>query len=109
MNEPPTAQPLVFVVEVDPTKKQSGATTRSATDKLRALSDEQMQLAFGVVEKMAAQAATTLQALQAEAGKPVPDAMELAFGLSFNAELQTYFAKTAGEATLSIKLSWTAG
>ena len=109
MNDSPPTQSPVFLVEVDKTMKGGTPGTRGAADKLRELSDEQMQLAFAVVEKMAAQAAITLQTLQAEAGRPVPDAMELEFGVSFNAELQAYFAKTAGEATLSIKLSWTAG
>ncbi len=110
MNDSPAAQTPIFVVEVDPMKKggQPSATTRGASDKLRALTDEQMQLAFAVVEKVAAQAATTLQTSQADGARPVPDAMELEFGLSFSAELQAYFAKSAGEATLSIKLSWTA-
>lgn len=110
MHDSPAAQSPIFLVEVDPAAKggRPGATTRGPGDKLRALSDEQMQLAFAVVEKMAAQAAATLQTLRADGARPVPDAMELEFGLSFNAELQAYFAKTAGEATLSIKLSWTA-
>ena len=109
MNDSPAAQTPVFLVEVDKMMKGGTTGTRGASDKLRALTDEQMQLAFAVVEKVAAQAATTLQTLQADGGKPVPDAMELEFGVSFSAELQAYFAKSAGEATLSIKLSWTAG
>ncbi len=108
MNDSPTAQTPVFLVEVDKTMKGGTPGTRGPTDKLRALTDEQMQLAFAVVEKVAAQAATTLQTLQADGARPVPDAMEVEFGLSFSAELQAYFAKSAGEATLSIKLSWTA-
>lgn len=108
MNDSPAAQTPVFLVEVDKNMKGGSPGTRGPTDKLRALTDEQMQLAFAVVEKVAAQAATTLQTLQADGARPVPDAMELEFGLSFSAELQAYFAKSAGEATLSIKLSWTA-
>ena len=110
MHESPTAQAPVFIVEVDTTKKvaRPEGATRGPADKLRELTDVQMALAFAVVEKVAAQAVTTLQTLQANTDSPTPSTMELEFGLSFNAELQAYVVKAAGEATLSIKLSWTA-
>lgn len=110
MQESPNMQAPRFIVEVDTTKKVATVTgaTRGPADKLRELADEQMQLAFAVIEKVAGQASTTLQTLQANADAPAPAVMELEFGLSFNTELQAYFVKTGGEATLSVKLSWTA-
>ncbi len=110
MDESPSFQTPAFIVEVDATKKlaRHEGATRGPADKLRELTDVQMELAFAVVEKVAAQAATTLQTLQANTDSPTPSTMELEFGLSFNAELQAYVVKAAGEATLSIKLSWTA-
>jgi len=109
MEQSPTSPTPVFLVEIDPTKKGVGqeTATRGSTDKLREVTNAQMELAFAVVEKVAAQAATTLQALQVASERPTPAAMELEFGLSLNTALEAYFVKTAGEATLSVKLSWT--
>lgn len=109
MNETTPSQPPAFLIEVDVNKRigKPESTTRGAGDKLRELSEAQMQNAFALVEKVAARAAESLQTLQADDSRPKPAAMEVEFGLSFTADVQAYVVKAASEATLSVKLAWT--
>jgi len=109
VNETTPSQPPAFLIEVDVNKRigKPESTTRGAGDKLRELSEAQMQNAFALVEKVAARAAESLQTLQADDSRPKPAAMEVEFGLSFTADVQAYVVKAASEATLSVKLAWT--
>ena len=97
MNDFSSSPDTVFV-EVDKSMVPRDYLGNGVNDKLRALTDEQMQLAFAVVEKVAAQAATTLQTLWRMAASPCPTRWSWNC-VSFQRELQAYFAKSAGEAT----------
>lgn len=58
MNETTPSQPPAFLIEVDVTKRigKPESTTRGTGDKVRELSEAQMQNAFALVEKVAARA-----------------------------------------------------
>lgn len=52
MDKTPSSQAPVFIVEVDTAKKGvRQEVTRGAADKLRELTDRQMELAFAIAEE----------------------------------------------------------
>jgi hypothetical protein len=105
-NEP---SDLNFYIQVTPVKGSDAVTRGSTTDKIRKLTESQLNHAFAAIEAIAQRAGTTLENLRAQPEQQIPALMELEFGLSFNTELQAYVVSANAEANLRIKLVWNAG
>ena len=98
-----------FYIQVTPVKGSDTVTRGSTTDKIRQLTESQLDHAFAAIEAIAQRAGTTLENLHAQPERQIPAVMEIEFGLSFNTELQAYVVSANAEADLRIMLSWNAG
>jgi hypothetical protein len=105
-NEPSTFN---FYIQVTPVKGSDTTTRGSTADKIRKLTESQLDHAFTAIEAIALRAGATLENLRAQPERQIPSVMELEFGLSFNTELQAYVVSANAEANLRIMLSWKAG
>lgn len=98
-----------FYIQVTPGKGSDTVTRGGTADKIRQLTESQLDHAFAAIEAIAQRAGTTLENLRAQPARQIPAVMELEFGLSFNTELQAYVVSATAEANLRIMLSWNAG
>lgn len=98
-----------ILVEIAGPGGLSAASTprgRGPREAIERLSAEQVARALGLVKTLADQARAMVADLQAQPRHDDLASMEMAFGLSFNGELQAYVAKTSSEASLTIRLTW---
>jgi hypothetical protein len=98
-----------FYIQVTPVKGSDTVTRGGTADKIRQLTESQLDHAFAALEAIAQRAGATLESLRAQPARQIPAVMELEFGLSFNTELQAYVVSATAEANLRIMLSWNAG
>jgi hypothetical protein len=86
----------------------AGRVTRGPRDQVRKLTEAQMAQAFAAAEALAGQAGAMLARLRDRPEQRRLSGMEIEFGLSFNTELTVYVVSATADASLSIKLTWSA-
>ena len=110
MDEDTRREPGTILIEVTATGRDErpgeGAYRGSRLNQVKAFSADQVAEALGVVRMLAGQTRAMVADLQATPGHDDLSNVEVAFGLTFNGELQAYVAKASGEASMTVKLTW---
>jgi len=109
MDEPLAFPPIqIQVTPIEEAVERDGRAMRGPRDVIRQISEAQMRQAFGAAEGLAQQTAEMLLRLQARPEHRQLAAVELEFGLAFNTELKVYVVGAKADASLRIKLTWSA-
>ena len=99
----------IQVTPIEEAVERDGRVVRSGLrDVMRQISGAQMRQAFAAAESLAQQTAEMLLRLQARPEHQQLAAVELEFGLAFNTELKVYVVGAKADASLRIKLTWSA-
>lgn len=112
MTDPSPLPPIHVQVSpievVEPAPAEKGRVERGPREQVRKLTDAQIAAAFGVAERLAAEAGTMLGRLRAQPDQAGLSGLEVEFGLGFNTELQVYVVGARADASLHVKLTWQA-
>ena len=84
-------------------KAQPGVQPTSRGDDLIERSEAALRQAMSTIYQMAEQVQSTVEAIP---DPRKPDQVEVTFGITLGGEANAYIAKTSGEASFTVKMTW---